>query len=63
MTLDDPNIVATPTVFSPITAMTSATANQFASFTNPINYMNITINSAGATGTLVATFLQQGIAS
>jgi hypothetical protein len=63
LTLDDPNVVATPTVFSPITALTGATTSQFASLTNPINYMNITINSSNTTGALVATFLQQGIAS
>lgn len=63
LTLDDPNTVAIPTVFSPIAALTGATTSQFASFTNPINYMNITINSSDGTGALVATFLQQGIAS
>jgi hypothetical protein len=63
LTLDDPNVVTTPTVFSPVMALTGATTSQFASLTNPINYMNITINSSNATGALVATFLQQGIAS
>jgi hypothetical protein len=62
LTLDDPNIVAIPTVFSPIAALTGATTNEFTSFTNPINCMNITINSSNATGSLIATFLQQGIA-
>lgn len=62
LTLDDPNTVATPSVFSPIAALTGATTSQFASFTNPINYMNVTINSSDATGALVVTFLQEGIA-
>lgn len=61
LTLDDPNVVAIPTPFSPITDMTGASTNQFASFFTPINYMNITINSADANGSLIATFLQQGI--
>jgi len=63
VTLDDPNIVATPTVFAPIVAMTGATTSQFASVNDPLNYINITVNSAGATGSLVATFLFQGLAS
>lgn len=63
VTLDDPNVVAVPTVFTPVSAMTAASSSQFASLTNPINYMNITINSSDATGALVVTFLQQGIAS
>jgi hypothetical protein len=62
VTLDDVNTV-TPTVFTPVVALTGATTSQLASLTAPINWMKITINSSDATGAIVATFLQQGLAS
>lgn len=63
ITLDDPNIVTSPALFQPFPSMTGATTNQLGTFTYPTNYMVVTINSSGTTGSLVATFLQQGIAS
>lgn len=59
-TLDDVQTNATPTVFTPIVAMTAATTNQFAGTIFPTLFSNIIINSS-AGGSLVATFLQQGI--
>lgn len=65
VTLDDPNVIADPDQFGIITAMNDATTTQFASFNNPIAYASVTIDSAGTdgTGSLVVTFLQQGISS
>lgn len=71
-TLDDAQLVSTvtPTVFGPIDGvagspgypadMVGATTNQLAFVNNVMRFSNIIINSA-TTGTLVATFLQQGI--
>lgn len=59
-TLDDVQLNATPTTFTPITTLTAATANQLGSYTVPTRYSRIAINSS-TNGTLVATFLQQGI--
>lgn len=71
-TLDDVNIDATPVAFEPITGtavghlgfpadMVSATADQLAFCQGVTRYSRIQINSSGADGQLVATFLQQGI--
>jgi hypothetical protein len=60
-TLDDVNVVATPTLTAPVGAMTAATTTQFATLTTPINYANVTINSSNSTGTLTLTLLIQGI--
>jgi|ERR1700692_1307980 len=60
-TLDDVNIVATPTLTQLAVGLTNATTTQFAGLTIPVNYGNITINSSNSTGTLTATFLLQGI--
>jgi hypothetical protein len=59
-TLDEIQTILTPTVFTPIAAMTGATTNQLGNYTPPTNYSNIIITAA-TTGSLVATFLQQGI--
>ncbi len=59
-TLDDIQTIAAPTVFTPIAAMTAATTSQFATIVGPLRFSNITI-SASAGGSLVATFVQQGI--
>lgn len=62
VTLDDASS-ASPTLSTPVVAMTAATTTQLAYLTNPIKWMNVTVNSSDGTGAIVATFLQQGIAS
>lgn len=71
-TLDDVQTIATPTVFSGIvipqannaqaftTVMSAATATAMAGYLWPTRYSSILI-SAATDGSLVATFLQQGI--
>lgn len=59
-TLDDVNTIATPTTFTPIAAMTAANTTQFASYNTTQRYCCINITAA-TTGSLTATFLQQGI--
>ncbi len=72
-TLDDVNTNATPKVFAPIDGisgspgypadMTSATTDQLAIANMNIisRFSRIIINSSDATGTLVVTFIQQGL--
>lgn len=60
VTLDDIQTNASPATFTPVAALTAATTTQLGSFAAPIRYCNIQI-SASTTGSLVATFLQQGI--
>jgi hypothetical protein len=59
VTLDDAN-VASPTLTAPITALANATTTQLGNLTIPVKWMNVKINSSGADGALVATFLRQG---
>lgn len=59
-TLDDLQTVATPTTFNPIVALIGATTSQLASYSSPTLYSSIVINSS-TNGSLVSTFLQQGI--
>lgn len=47
--------------FSPIVAMTNATTDELADYSNPTSYSNIVITASNATGSLQAIFLQQGI--
>lgn len=61
-TLDDVQIVSSPTVFNPIAAMTGASTSQFATYNNVLRYSRISlIAGTTSTGALVATFLEQGI--
>jgi hypothetical protein len=59
VTLDDVTLVI-PTLFAPDTNLTAQTGNAFDTVTDPLNYYNITINSS-TNGSLVATFIQQGV--
>lgn len=58
-TLDDVQ-TATPVTFTPIVAMTAATASQLAGYSVPTLYSRIAINSS-TNGAVLCTFLQQGI--
>lgn len=58
-TLDDVNTITAPTSFAPIPTMLAATTNRLDAYFFPARYSNITVNSG--TGSLVATFLQQGV--
>lgn len=60
VTLDDIQSNASPATFAPVTAMTTATTSQLGLINTPIRYCAIQITAA-TTGSLVATFLQQGI--
>lgn len=59
-TLDDPSTVTTPTSFTPIAAMTAATTNQLGSYLSPTRNSRIAVTASDGTGTLTATFTQQG---
>ncbi len=59
-TLDEVQRIAAPTTFSPIAAMTAATTNQLGNYLNATAYSAIQITAA-TTGSLVATFIEQGI--
>jgi hypothetical protein len=63
ITCDDANKVQAPTTFTPVVAMTAATTSQLADYTAPYTYARIAITSSDGTGTLVATFIQQGLHS
>jgi len=71
VTLDAPNNAGTnppatvfaPTIFTPITALTSATTNQLANYTAPFKYCNLVINSSTTNATVIFTVLQQGLLS
>lgn len=70
-TLDDVQTNSSPKIFTPVDGtagspgypadMTGATTDQLAAYNNVARYSRIKINSSGADGTLIATFLQQGI--
>ena len=60
-TLDDVQTNTTPTTFPTIVNLTAATTNQIGSYFAPARYSKISINSSTGTGSLVATFLEQGI--
>lgn len=61
VTEDNVQTIATPLTFTPIVAMTAATTNQLANYTNPIRYCRVNISAAAGTETLRATILQQGL--
>jgi len=50
-----------PTVFVPVTQMDTETGDAFAQFQIPARYVAMQINSSDDDGSLVATFLQQGV--
>jgi hypothetical protein len=60
-TLDDVQTNPTPTVFTPVVNLTAATTTQIGFYNNTARYSKISITASNATGSLVATFLQQGI--
>jgi len=57
-TLDNVNLI-TPTLFDPISGMTNATTSQLGNYLPATNFSTIVINSG--TGSLTATFIQQGV--
>lgn len=59
-TLDDIQTNASPATFTPVAALTAATTSQFGALSNPVRFCCIQVTAA-TTGSLVATFLQQGI--
>lgn len=59
-TLDDIQTNASPATFTPVASLTGATTSQFGAFSDPVRFCCIQV-SAATTGSLVATFLQQGI--
>lgn len=59
-TLDDVQVTSTPNVFTPEMAMTAATASELINYFTPTAYSAIQITAA-TTGSLVVTFLEQGI--
>lgn len=63
VTLDDVQGNNSPITFTPIAAMTTASTDQLANYTAPINYCRIALISSDATGAFVATLLQQGLHS
>ena len=63
VTLDDVQTVASPTTFTPVTTLTTATGSILANYTAPFTYGRIAILSSDATGSLTASFLQQGLHS
>lgn len=60
-TLDDVQINSTPTVSTPVVNLTAATTTQIGFYNNSTRYSKIVITASDLTGSLVATFLQQGI--
>lgn len=60
-TLDDVQINSTPTVATPVVNLTAATNTQIGFYNNSTRYSKLSITVSNATGSLVATFLQQGI--
>lgn len=63
VTLDDVQGNNSPLTFTPISAMTTASTDQLANYTAPLNYCRIAMISSDATGAFVATLLQQGLHS
>lgn len=61
VTLDDVQTNASPTLFTPVTALTTATTSQLGAYTTPVAYCRIAMISSDATGAFVATILQQGL--
>lgn len=62
VTCDDVQTNASPTVFTPVTSLTTASTSILAAITPlPITYARIAMLSSNSTGALVATFTQQGI--
>lgn len=63
VTLDNVNGNNSPLVFTPITAMTTASTDQLGNYTAPFQFARIAVISSDASGAIVATFLQQGLHS
>ncbi len=63
VTLDDVQTNVSPLIFTPIAAMTTASTDQLANYTAPLNYCRVAVISSDATGALVVTLLQQGLHS
>lgn len=63
ITLDNVQVNSNPLIFTPVVAMTTATADQLANYTAPFMYARIAMISSNATGAFTATFLQQGLHS
>jgi hypothetical protein len=63
VTLDDVQTNATPLCFTPVTTLTGASTDILGNYTAPFLYGRILVNSSGADGTLIATFVQQGLHS
>ncbi len=61
VTLDDPNTVVAPTVFSPIVAMTAAVTPQLGNLTTPVAYSRVLVSASAGAATLTETICQQGL--
>jgi hypothetical protein len=63
VTLDYVNGTSSPVLFTPITAMTTATTNQITNLILPIRFARVAITASTGGATLKAVFIQQGLES
>jgi len=60
VTLDEVNGNNSPLTFTPVVALTTASADQLGVYTVPFNYCRVAMVTSDATGAMTVTMLQQG---
>lgn len=61
VTLDDVTKTTTPTLFTPVAAITAQAGTALGNLLQPVRYCAVRVNSSSGTATLTTTMVQQGL--